>query len=79
MACSYRFTGEFNVNIAAIRIIEREDRMGFDVELVDDPNEPFQCDGCVDYDIPYCVQFCHLRDELQRLINQFLESQKVSE
>jgi Fe-S-cluster-containing dehydrogenase component len=76
MACSYRFTGEFNYFNAAINIIERMDHTGFAVELIDDIDNPFRCDGCVDSDTPYCVQFCHFKDELKSFIDQLIESQK---
>jgi Fe-S-cluster-containing dehydrogenase component len=76
MACSYKFTGEFNSDHAAIRIIEREDGMGFDVELIDDEGEEYLCDGCLEYDTPLCVQFCHFKEELTSFINILLESKK---
>ncbi len=76
MACSYKFTRDFNYHNAAINIIEREDHTGFNVELIDDIDAPFRCDGCVDYDTPLCVQFCHFKDELRGFIDLLLESQK---
>lgn len=76
MACSYKFTGEFNYNNSAIQILEREDLNGFDVELVDDPDAPYRCDGCVELDTPLCVQFCHFNEELTGFIQEILESEK---
>ena len=73
MACSYKFTGEFNYQHAAIRIIERSDGIGFDVELIDDEGEPYRCDGCLEYDTPLCVQFCHFEEELSGFISKLVE------
>ncbi len=78
MACSYKFTGEFNYNNAAIKIIERVDLNGFDIELIDDEDAPFRCDGCGDYHTPLCVQFCHFKDELKGFIDTLMKSKEES-
>ena len=72
IACSYRFTGIFNHHKSAIVILETEDKVGFNVELIDkEGTGRFVCDACQDLDEPVCVQYCHKADELKKMIQEY--------
>lgn len=72
-ACSFRHTGEFVPSRSSIKILEKKDRPGFEVMLVDDPSgENFACDGCRDMETPLCMQYCNKSEELGEILKQFL-------
>src|SRR4030065_727491 len=79
MACSFKFTGNFNYQDSAFHVINKEDGSGYLIELVEDPNALHQCDGCEGLDEPMCVQFCHFKDELRGFIQQLMDSKKEAD
>ena len=74
MACSFRLAGEFAPSSSGIRILERDDGLGFDVRFVPEGsgNGP-GCDGCPELDEPMCVQHCEKGEDLWVLLRKFLE------
>ena len=75
IACSYRFTGEFNHTLSAIRVIDAPDGDGFAIDLngTSGVNGRFICDACKNEDEPYCMRYCHKREELRAILNQYIE------
>jgi Fe-S-cluster-containing hydrogenase component 2 len=79
IACSFKHTGEFNASVSSIKILEKEDGLGFCVHLIDmaGPNE-FVCDGCADLNEPMCLQFCEKSEDLKRILQNFFKKKKLS-
>jgi len=74
IACSFKQTGEFNHQVSGIEIIEKIDEKGYDVRLLECPeSERLACDGCKDLEEPFCLHYCHKRDDLGGIIREFLE------
>lgn len=75
IACSYKLTGEFNHQVAGIEIVEKKDGSGYDVKLLEKPEgSRLACDGCLDREEPYCLDYCHKREELHELIKEFINT-----
>lgn len=73
MACSYKHTGEFIPSISSMKILDREDEIGFDVLLVEERFEKIMiCDGCRELDEPLCVQYCEKAQDLETILADFL-------
>ena len=80
IACSFKHTGSFNHSISSIEIVEREDGKGYFIRIHDDSSSGrIPCDGCLDVDgEPMCVVYCHKREGLLEIINQFIEETGLS-
>ena len=53
MACSFKHTGEFIPAISSIKILDKEDELGFLVSLVEEGDgQSMGCDGCTEIDEP---------------------------
>lgn len=73
IACSFKLTGEFNHQVAGIEIVEKKDAKGYDVRLLERPEgNRLACDGCIDLTEPFCLHYCHEREELAKIIKEFL-------
>lgn len=78
IACSFKHTGEFNPAVSSIKILEKEDGLGFYVCLVDQTGtEDFVCDGCIEMDEPTCVQFCEKSDDLKNILNEYVNETRL--
>ena len=79
IACSYRHTGIFKPSLSSIKIIDRENNEpGFKVLLIESTGEDgIACDGCKDYEEPFCVEICHKKEELERIIKEYLNARKL--
>jgi Fe-S-cluster-containing dehydrogenase component len=74
IACSFKHTGKFNPSVSSIKILEKEDGLGFYVRLIDTAGpHGFVCDGCVDLKEPMCVQFCEKSEDLKKILQNFLK------
>lgn len=74
IACSFRLTGEFCYVKGGIQIIEQADGAGFDIKLFEHPDGVrMACDGCKDLEEPYCLHYCHVKDELNDIITEFMK------
>ncbi len=78
IACSFRHTGVFKPSVSSIKIINREDNEpGFRVLIVDSEEEGgIVCDGCKDYEEPFCVEICHKKEDLQKIIKEYLNARE---
>ena len=73
IGCSFHHTGEFKPSVASIKIIEKENKDGkFILLLEKNEGERLACDGCVGLDEPMCIEYCKERDELCRMIKEHL-------
>jgi Fe-S-cluster-containing dehydrogenase component len=78
IACSFHHTNEFNPTRSSIKILEKPDGNGFLVELLEENIDMARaCDGCLELDIPLCMQYCREIDELKNIIDLFT-SRKIS-
>ena len=77
VACSYHHTGEFAPSISSIKILDKEDGAGYYVLFLENNEERERgCDGCVNLDVPLCVEFCKKAEELTEIVKELHE--KVS-
>jgi Fe-S-cluster-containing hydrogenase component 2 len=73
IACSYKLTGEFNHQISGIEIVERKDGSGYDIKLLEQPEgNRLACDGCIDREAPFCLDYCLKSTELKEIIKEFV-------
>jgi Fe-S-cluster-containing dehydrogenase component len=78
MACSFHHKEEFNPAISSIRIVNQEGEVPFRVWLARDgemlnPDE-IPCDGCKGIAEPLCLQFCRKKEDLKKILDEFLNS-----
>jgi len=77
MACSFKHTGEFVPTISSIKIVDKDNELGFVVTLAETNNgQRLACDGCTDLDVPWCVQYCEKAEDLTEILRQFLKKRK---
>ena len=73
IACSYHHKRNFNPAISSLIVHEREMGEGYDIELIEKKEGlRMACDGCLDLDVPLCVQHCEAEKELVKILNDFL-------
>ena len=72
MACSFRHEEAFAPAISSIKIMEKENDAGFFVLLSERTEGKIQpCDGCKDFPVPLCVQYCREEKDLQKILKEF--------
>ncbi len=72
--CSFHHLGIFRPIVSSIKIIDKENEPGFSVRLVEKNDTiNFACDGCKGLDIPLCLEVCKDREELEKMINDYLK------
>lgn len=78
MACSFHHQDEFNPAIASIKIINKEGDVPFRVWLAREgetlSREEIPCDGCKGLEEPLCLQFCRKKEDLKKILDEFLNS-----
>lgn len=74
IACSFHHTGEFRPSVSSIKILDKENSEGHFILLVErDDGQGIACDGCQDLEEPLCVEYCKEKEELGKIIKEFLE------
>ena len=72
--CSFHHLGIFKPIASSIKIIDKENEPGFFVMLVRKMMpQVFACDGCQGLDVPLCMEVCKDREELTKIINDYLK------
>ena len=80
MACSFHHRGEFIPAISSIEIVERSNEPGFLVMLRDKgEGRGMACDGCKDLDVPMCLEYCEKREDLEKILTEFLTNAGLRE
>ena len=80
IACSFHHTGEFNVSVSSIRILEKDDGSGYVVSLAEkDRGRAKACDGCPGRKVPFCVEYCKEDKELKEMIEDMLAERAEKE
>ncbi len=75
MACSFHHKGVFGSNISSIRVLDREEELGFAIPLAEKTaGKTIACDGCKGRDEPFCVKYCTEGDELKEILNKFSQN-----
>ena len=73
MACSFKHRQEFVPSISSIKIVEKGRDPGFLVFLAEDKTgETPPCDGCREIEMPWCLQYCRKREDLEPILSQFM-------
>ena len=73
LACGFQHTGEFSYSASSLRILDKPDRHGYTVELIDRAEGTHPgCHGCQHLDQPLCVLHCREAEELARIIAEFI-------
>ena len=74
MACSFKHEEEFVPSISSIKIIDKKEGPGFLVLLLEATGKDgVACDGCKEFAVPMCMQFCRKSDDLKRILEEFME------
>jgi len=77
LACSFHHRKEFNPTISSIKIMDKEDKHGFLVLLVEKNDaQSMACDGCRNLEIPLCIQYCREKEDLEEILKAFMEKSK---
>ena len=77
IACSFKHTGEFIPAISSIKILDKEDELGFCVSLIEESSGRSRaCDGCEELDEPMCLQYCIKDKDLKKILQEFMEKSK---
>lgn len=72
LACSFHHNGEFIPETSSIKILDKENESGFVVSLIEESGEfRVSCDGCKDLEVPLCIQYCHEREDLEKILTDF--------
>ena len=78
MGCSFKHEQEFNPSIASIKILDKEDGPGYTVWIVEEGEKRgVPCDGCKEFPVPVCMEFCRERDDLERILKDFALARKT--
>ena len=74
IACSYHHSGEFNPSISSLKILDKEDGVGYQVMLLEkDEGQRKACDGCQELLEPLCMEYCKEKEELEKMIKELLK------
>jgi carbon-monoxide dehydrogenase iron sulfur subunit len=72
MACSFKHRGAFVPSVSSIKILDKENEPGFIVLLAERADETtIACDGCKDFEVPFCIQFCKKGEDLEKILKEF--------
>jgi len=72
MACSFKHTAMFVPSVSSLQIIDKDDESGFLVRLHEVPvPQGYACDLCQGRDVPLCVEYCHMADDLMEILSSF--------
>jgi Fe-S-cluster-containing hydrogenase component 2 len=77
IACSFKHKGEFVPTVSSIKILDKEDELGFVVSLLEESDgQSIACDCCKELDEPLCLQYCEKSEDLKEMLGQFMEKAK---
>jgi len=79
MACSFKHEEEFAPSISSVKIIDRDEGPGFRVILLEETGkEGMACDGCKEFAVPMCMQYCPESRDLREILDQFTRRGEAS-
>jgi Fe-S-cluster-containing hydrogenase component 2 len=74
MACSFVHKGEFIPSFSSIKIMDKDDGQGHKVLFVEENNtDIISCDGCLDLEEHFCIQYCPEGEELAQMVKEFIK------
>lgn len=77
LACSYRHLEEFNPVVSSLKLVEKEDGVGYFISLVDAAMGPRRaCDGCKGWPSRLCVDVCREEEVLNKMIDALLQKEE---
>jgi len=73
IACSYHHTGLFRPSVSSLKILDKEKGPGHSVLLIgEDDGQSKPCDGCKGMEEPLCMEVCKEKEELKKIIEEYL-------
>ena len=77
IACSYHHTGVFRPSVSSLKILDKENGPGYSILLIEEnAGQSIPCDGCKGLREPLCTEVCKDKDELKRIIEEYLRAVK---
>lgn len=74
LGCSFHHEKVFNPEISSLKILEKDDRRGYKVEILEErQGNRYACDGCKELKVPLCVQYCKEEETLKQFIKDVLK------
>ena len=74
MACAFKHKGEFIPSISSIKIVEKENAPGFDVDIAEKNNgRRLACNCFENNESPLCMQYCIKSEELGKILQRFFK------
>ena len=79
IACSFKHLGKFNADVSSLQVLYRDDGPGYCIRLAEDSEDDdrFPCDLCKDRETPECLEYCHEREKLKEILDQFRKSKNL--
>jgi carbon-monoxide dehydrogenase iron sulfur subunit len=75
MACSFKHSGMFVPSMSSLKIVDKDDGSGYRLILLEDSgSQGYACDLCQERDVPLCVEYCHMADDLMKILSLFEHS-----
>ena len=73
IACSFKHLGRFNADISSLQVLYRDDGPGYRIRLVEagEDKDRIPCDLCKDRAVPECLEYCHEREKLKEILDEF--------
>jgi len=79
LACSFYHSGKFSLIMSSMKIKRKKNERGFLVEFIDKKEGSIPpCDGCKKLDEPFCLQYCHKKEILRKMIKEFINNKTDS-
>ena len=78
MACSFKHEESFMPAISRIKIIDKKDGPGFLILLAEKTiGEGKACDGCKEFPLPLCIQYCREAETLKEILEEFAKKRET--
>ena len=72
MACSFKHEEAFVPSISSMKIIDKKEGPGFLVLLLEETGaDGIACDGCKEFAVPMCMQYCRKSEDLKKILEGF--------
>ena len=73
LACSFHHRGEFIPLVSSLKIADSPTEDGYGVEIFEENTaQRLACDGCKDLEVPLCVAYCWVGEDLEAILGKYL-------
>jgi carbon-monoxide dehydrogenase iron sulfur subunit len=77
IACSFKHSGMFVPSLSSLKIVDGDDGACFRVILLEESgSDGYACDLCPEREVPLCVEYCHMAEDLMKILYSFETSRK---